>query len=115
MAMPQGRKAPSKPVSINRLAGTYKEGGKVDAYDEIKGMDIPAEAKARLQQAENERAYKAFEAQQKRGEPSISEMLSGIPKMVKGMFNRSPAPGSVTKTEKAVTVEPVPKKRGGAC
>jgi len=115
VAMPQGRKPPSKPVSIDRLSGTFKDGGKVDAYDKIKAMDIPAEAKARLQQAENDKAYKAFEEQQKRGEPSLGDMLSGIPKMVKGMFNRSPAPGAVTKTEKAVTVEPVPKKRGGAC
>lgn len=115
VAMPQGRKPPSKPVSIDRLSGTFKDGGKVDAYDKIKSMDIPAEAKARLQQAENDKAYKAFEEQQKRGEPSLGDMLSGIPKMVKGMFNRSPAPGAVTKTEKAVTVEPVPKKRGGAC
>jgi hypothetical protein len=115
VAMPQGRKPPSKPVSIDRLSGTFKDGGKVDAYDQIKSMDIPAEAKSRLQQAENEKAYKAFEEQQKRGEPSISDMLSGIPSAVKRMFNRDKAPGSVTKTEKAVTVEPVPKKRGGAC
>lgn len=115
VAMPQGRKAPSKPVSIDRLSGTFKDGGKVDAYDKIKSMDIPKEAKSMLQQAENEKAYKAFEEQQKRGEPSLGSMLSGIPKMVKGIFDRTPAPGSVTKTEKAVTVEPVPKKRGGAC
>lgn len=114
VAMPQGRKAPSKPVSISRLSGTFKEGGKVDRYDEIKAMDIPKEAKSMLQQAENERAYKAFESDQKRGESSIGGMLSGIPKMVKGLFNRAPAPGAVTKTEKSVTVEPN-KKRGGAC
>ena len=114
VAMPQGRKAPSKPVSISRLSGTFKEGGKVDRYDEIKAMDIPKEAKLMLQQAENERAYKAFEADQKRGESSIGGMLSGIPKMVRGLFNRAPAPGAVTKTEKSVTVEPN-KKRGGAC
>lgn len=114
VAMSQGRKAPSKPVSISRLSGTFKEGGKVDRYDEIKAMDIPKEAKSMLQQAENERAYKAFESDQKRGESSIGGMLSGIPKMVKGLFNRAPAPGAVTKTEKSVTVEPN-KKRGGAC
>lgn len=115
VAMPQGRKSPSKPVSIDRLSGTFKDGGKVDAYDQIKSMDIPKEAKSMLQQAENEKAYKAFETQQKRGEPSIGDMLSGIPNAVKRMFSRDKAPGAVTKTEKAVTVEPVPKKRGGAC
>jgi hypothetical protein len=113
VAMPQGRKAPSKPVRVNQLAGTFKEGGKVDAYDEIKGMDIPKEAKSALQQAENERAYKAFEADQKRGESPIGGMLSGLPKMMRGLFSREAGPGAVTKTEKSVTVEPR-KKSGGA-
>ena len=114
VAMPQGRKAPSKPVSISRLSGTFKEGGKVDRYDEIKAMDIPKEAKSMLQQAENERAYKAFESEQKRGESTLSDMFSSIPRAVKRMFSKEPAPGAVTKTEKSVTVEPG-KKRGGAC
>jgi hypothetical protein len=28
--MPQGKKAPSAPVRINQLAGTFKNGGKVE-------------------------------------------------------------------------------------
>jgi hypothetical protein len=112
VAMPQGRKAPPKPVSINRLAGTYKEGGKVDAYDEIKGMNIPMEAKSALQQAENERAYKASEADRAKGEESI---FSAIPRAVRGLFNRKPSSGAVTKTEKSVTVEPARKKGGAVC
>ena len=55
VAMPQGRKKPSAPVSINQLSGTFKKGGQ--------GKENPA--------------------------------------------------GSVTKTEKSVTVSPA-KKRGGA-
>lgn len=115
VAMPQGRKAPSQPVSISRLSGTFKEGGKVDSYDEIKGMDIPKEAKAVLQQRENDRAYKAFEADQSRASRSLGSMLSDIPKAVKGLFNREPSPGAVTKTEKSVTVEPARKRGGPAC
>lgn len=115
VAMSQGRKSPSTPVSINRLSGTFKEGGKVDAYDEIKGMDIPKEAKAMLQQSANEKAYKAFESDQKKDASPISGMLSAIPRAVKSMFSRDKAPGAVTKTEKAVTVEPARKKGGAVC
>lgn len=32
VAMPQGRKAPPKPVFINQLSGTYKKGGKVKHF-----------------------------------------------------------------------------------
>lgn len=50
VAMPQGRKKPSTPVSINQLSGTFKKGGKVTA------------AEGRLQsinKAENASAMKA--------------------------------------------------------
>jgi hypothetical protein len=33
VAMPQGRKKPSSPVSINQLSGTFKKGGKVTAAE----------------------------------------------------------------------------------
>ena len=33
VAMPQGRKAPSKPVSINQLSGTFKKGGSVTSAE----------------------------------------------------------------------------------
>ena len=117
VAMPQGSKPAPKPVSINRLSGTYKDGGRVkkkDAYDKIREMDVPESVKADLQQAENERAYKAFEAEQARGESSLGDMLSSIPRALRGLFSREKSPGAVTEVEKSVTVEPG-KKRGGAC
>ena len=116
VAMPQGRKPAPKPVSINRLSGTYKDGGRVkkDAYDKIREMKVPESVKADMQQAENERAYKAFEAEQARGESSLGDMLSSIPRALKGLFSREKSPGAVTEVEKSVTVEPA-KKRGGAC
>lgn len=117
VAMAQGSKPAPKPVSINRLSGTYKDGGRVkkkDAYDKIREMDVPESVKADLQQAENERAYKAFEAEQARGESSLGDMLSSIPRALRGLFSREKSPGAVTEVEKSVTVEPG-KKRGGAC
>jgi len=117
MAMAQGSKPAPKPVSINRLSGTYKDGGRVkkkDAYDKIREMKVPESVKADLQQAENERAYKAFESEQARGESSLGDMLSSIPRAIKGLFSREKSPGAVTEVEKSVTVEPA-KKRGGAC
>lgn len=116
VAMPQGRKPAPKPVSINRLSGTYKDGGRVKKgpYDKIREMDVPESVKADMQQAENERAYKAFEAEQARGESSLGDMLSSIPRALRGLFSREKSPGAVTEVEKSVTVEPG-KKRGGAC
>ena len=116
VAMAQGSKPAPKPVSINRLSGTYKDGGRVkkDAYDKIREMKVPESVKADMQQAENERAYKAFEAEQARGESSLGDMLSSIPRALRGMFSREKSPGAVTEVEKSVTVEPA-KKRGGAC
>lgn len=116
VAMPQGSKPAPKPVSINRLSGTYKDGGRVKKgpYDKIREMDVPESVKADLQQAENERAYKAFEAEQARGESSLGDMLSSIPRALRGLFSREKSPGAVTEVEKSVTVEPA-KKRGGAC
>lgn len=117
VAMAQGSKPAPKPVSINRLSGTYKDGGRVkkkDAYDKIREMKVPESMKADMQQAENERAYKAFEAEQARGESSLGDMLSSIPRALRGLFSREKSPGAVTEVEKSITVEPA-KKRGGAC
>lgn len=116
VAMPQGSKPAPKPVSINRLSGTYKDGGRVKKgpYDKIREMDVPESVKADMQQAENERAYKAFEAEQARGESSLGDMLSSIPRALRGLFSREKSPGAVTEVEKSITVEPG-KKRGGAC
>ena len=116
VAMPQGSKPAPKPVSINRLSGTYKDGGRVkkDAYDKIREMKVPESMKADMQQAENERAYKAFEAEQARGDSSLGDMLSSIPRALRGLFSREKSPGAVTEVEKSITVEPG-KKRGGAC
>lgn len=117
VAMPQGAKKPSKPVSINQLSGTFKRGGAVRMN---KGGDVPPKGvEDQIQTARNERAYKAWEKSQaeenKSMSDSIGSLFTSIPRKLKEVFSPSKAasaPGSVTKTEKSVTV--TPKKRGGA-
>lgn len=117
VAMPQGAKKPSKPVSINQLSGTFKKGGAVMMN---KGGDVPPKGvEDTIQTARNERDYKAWEKSEaesaKKASEGMGSLLSAIPRKLKEVFSPSKAasaPGSVTKTEKSVTV--TPKKRGGA-
>ena len=115
VAMPQGAKKPSSPVSINQLSGTFKKGGAVMMN---KGGDVPPKGvEDQIQTARNERAYRAWEKGEaesaKKASEGVGGFLSSIPGKIKGLFSpEKPASGSVTKTEKSVTV--TPKKRGGA-
>lgn len=95
VAMP--KKPASKQVSNDRQSGTFKKGGEVDlskgAYDKAIG---PLE-----------------------GEMDMAKTIRDIPgrlfrgaKKLVGM-DKTPKAGSVTETEKSVTVEPA-KKRGGS-
>jgi hypothetical protein len=64
-------------------------------------------------------AYDRWKAGEKADNEAMRNTILGAPKRaydaVKGLFTSStPAPGSVTKTEKSVTVSPG-KKRGGKC
>lgn len=117
VAMPQGNKRPPSPVSISKLSGTYKKGGAVMMN---KGGDVPPKGvEDTIQTARNERDYKAWEKSEaesaKKASEGMGSILSAIPRKIKEVFSPSKAasaPGSVTKTEKSVTV--TPKKRGGA-
>ena len=97
-AMPQGSKKATSPVRISQLAGTYKDGGNVE--DMSKG------------------AYDKFYAEQKADNEDMSNAILGFPgrivDKVKSLFSTSKPAGSVTKTEKSVTVAPG-KKNGGKC
>jgi hypothetical protein len=155
VAMPQGAKKPSTPVSINQLSGTFKKGGSVTAaqgrlqrISDAENAPAMKQAKAysnevyskygkkmkdggrvadtppkgvedTIQTARNERAYKAWEKSQAEENKAMSQgvgsLISAIPRKLKEVFSpakAASAPGSVTKTEKSVTV--TPKKRGGA-
>jgi hypothetical protein len=103
--MPQGKKKPMGPVSINQLSGTYKKGGAVMMAE---GGDPNADF-YRRKTAENEADAKA-----------MKDALLYIPRKVhkagKSIVDAvSPGKGSVTDTEREVSRTVVPaKKRGGA-
>ena len=152
VAMPQGRKKPSTPVSINQLSGTFKKGGSVTAAEGRLQKNFKKENATAMKQAKaysNEVYSKNGKKMNEGGKvdlskgaydaaigPSKEEMdmakaIRSIPRRMfegaKSLFGQGsvteaerkalqgatakPA-GSVTKTEKSVTVEPA-KKRGG--
>ncbi len=109
---------PAKPVSKsvknNLQSGTFKHGGKVKMAE----GGIPAEAKSAIKQADAERAFRDYEKAETAENKAMRDAILGAPKRMfeaaKGLFKGKEAPsGSVTKTEKSVTVTPS-KKRGGS-
>ena len=120
--MPQGNKRPSTPVSINQLSGTFKKGGKVKKFA-TGGLGETEQRLLREAQEEklDRKGREAFEnvpKVQKELDEAMNPMsMAGeMFSKVKKMFSPSKVDvpkGSVTKTEKSVTV--APKKRGGAC
>ena len=112
--MPQGRKKPSAPVSITALSGTFKKGGKV------KKMSVGGDSGSTQDLSKG--AYDRFYSDQKKENEAMRDTILGAPgraiDRIKGFFGgvgKKPdlPAGSVTKTEKSVTVAPA-KKRGGA-
>lgn len=94
----------------------YNGGGKVSD-------DMPNEAKIQAHIDSNERALKAFEQSRKEEAAATRNLIPDMARKavgaVRGMFGSKPPAGSVTKTEKSVTVAPgasaVARKRGGKC
>ena len=87
--------------------GRYKKGGKV-RFAEGGSEDL------------SKGGYDAHYANEKKENEAMRESILGAPKRayeaVKGMFSSpsKPPAGSVTKTEKSVTVSPAGRKRGGS-
>ena len=146
VAMPEGRKPVPSPVRINQLAGTYKNGGKAAPNNrKLQGVFNSENATAmreaktqsnmkygspkrmngggsssRKESDMSNGAYDAHYANEKAENEAMRNMVLDAPKKlyegVKGLFGSKPPSGSVTKTEKSVTVSPAGKKRGGrAC
>ena len=145
VAMPQGRKKPSTPVSINQLSGTFKKGGSVTPAEGRLRKNYAAENATAMRQAKaqsNEVYSKygkmkmaeggktqdmskgAYDASRKHS-MELEEALNPL-SMVKELAGKAkdyfmpkadiPKPESVTKTKESVTVTPAGKKRGGrAC
>ena len=107
VAMPEGRKKPSAPVSINQLSGTFKKGGSVKKLNG--GGDADKETKG----------YKETYATQKAENLADREAMNPMTYIrplvdkVKGMFSSSDAPGAVTKTKESTTVVPAKRRSGG--
>jgi hypothetical protein len=104
-AVKMPRRIAHQPVANTMQSGTYKRGGKVRFADG--GSEDMSKG-----------AYDAHYANEKKENEAMRESILGAPKRayeaVKSMFGSQPKPaGSVTKTEKSVTVSPG-KKRGGS-
>jgi hypothetical protein len=102
----------SRPVANSLQSGTFRKGGKVKRFDDGGSTgDAVIDRENRRMQAEKNA--------EKAENESMRESILGAPRRayeaVKGMFgSATPPAGSVTKTEKSVTVTPG-KKRGGKC
>jgi hypothetical protein len=82
------------------------------------GGNVPLDIEDQRKTAENERGYRNWERiQRKENEADLNmipDAMKRVADKVKGFFSSSKPPeGSVTKTEKSVTVSPA-KKRGGS-
>ena len=146
VAMPQGRKKPSTPVSINQLSGTFKKGGKVTPVEGRLMKNFASENATAMKQAKaqsnevyskyqkkmkgggttsdkemdmSKGAYDAHYANEKAENEAMRESVLGLPKRmmqgVKELFSPKSGEGSVTKTEKSITVAPGKKRGGSAC
>jgi len=109
VAMPQGAKKPTQPVSTNRVSGTFKGGGTVKmnhggtSSDKGEDMSKGAYDKAPKYSRELEDALNPL------------GMIKELAGKAKDYFMPKTA-DSVTKTKESVTVTPAGKKRGGvAC
>jgi hypothetical protein len=138
VAMPQGAKKPSPPISINRLTGTYKSGGKVTPAQGRLQANFKAENATAMKQAkaDSNLKYSKYQKMAEGGKPvdmskgaydaskkhsrELEDALNPL-SMVKELAGKAkdyfmPKGESVTKTKESVTVAPLPKKRGGgAC
>jgi hypothetical protein len=75
VAMPQGAKKPSSPVSTNRVAGTFKKGGKVTPAEGNLMKAFGAENKTAMKQAkaQSNDVYSKYQKMQKGGSPTPDE------------------------------------------
>jgi len=103
-AMP--KKAVSRPVANSLQSGTFKRGGKVNKFADGDLVDASKGAFDKtLDTDEDMPLAKTIR--------SIPKKLYEGAKGMMGLASSAPKAGSITKTEKSVTVSP--KKRGGRC
>jgi hypothetical protein len=143
VAMPQGRKKPSSPVSISKLSGTFKKGGKVTPAEGRLQKAFSSENATAMKQAkaQSNEVYSKFQGKKMAGggdaqsereskgyretyatqEAENRKDVEDFKKFTNPMTYIRPAidaakriPGAVTEMVKSKTVVPA-KKRGGSC
>ena len=101
----------SRPVANSLQSGTFKKGGKVARKAEGGDMSKGAYDRSReIERKENEEAREAILGFPRRMYEGAKKLFSGSPAPA---ASAARVPGSVTETEKSVTVAPA-KKRGGS-
>jgi hypothetical protein len=108
----------SKPVANSMQSGTFKHGGNVKHHEDGGNIRVMTEAEDQALTDANQKGRKTWEDDQRRENIADQNMLPNMMrKAVRGVKNFfSPAPaGSVTETEKSVTVTPERKRAGGKC
>lgn len=103
-------------TAMGQVNRGYKRGGKAKMSE---GGTPPSEIADKLKTAENQRASKNFERMEREENEAIRNVIPNAMRRgmdaVKGLFKSSPPEGSVTKTEKSVTVSPAKKRGGKVC
>lgn len=117
VAMPQGAKKPSQPVSINRYAGTFKKGGKVmmNGGGTTSGQGAITDRERKTAQDLSKGAYDKTGKYNRELEDAMNplSMMKELAGKAKDYFMPKGSE-SVTKTKESVTVTPAGKKRGGS-
>ena len=119
VAMPQGAKKPSQPVSTNRQAGTFKKGGKVmmNGGGTTSGQGAITDRERKTAQDLSKGAYDKTGKYNRELEDAMNplSMVKELAGKAKDFFMPKGSE-SVTKTKESVTVSPAGRKRGGmAC
>ena len=116
VAMPQGAKKPSQPVSTNRQAGTFKTGGKVmmNGGGTTSGQGAITDRERKTAQDLSKGAYDKTGKYNRELEDAMNplSMMKELAGKAKDYFMPKGSE-SVTKTKESVTVSPATKKRGG--
>jgi hypothetical protein len=142
-AMPQGRKKPSAPVSINQLSGTFKKGGKVTPAEGRlqKNFDAENATAMREAKAQSNEVYSKYQkfakggvsdkemdmsngaydahyanerAENEADRKMMTDALMYLPRQAKKAFDSLRGQGAVTTTEREISKTVSPaKKRGG--
>ena len=107
VAMPQGNKKPSAPVSINQLSGTFKKGGTV----KMNGGGASSEKEEDMSKGAYDKAPKYSRDVEDALNPL--GMIKELAGKARNFFTPKKTADSVTKTKESVTVTPA-KKRGGS-